>query len=317
MITPLISVIVPNYNHSKFLSKRLESIFNQTFQDFELIILDDASSDNSVEVIRQIISDRKNVSLIINSKNSGSTFAQWNKGIALARGKYIWIAESDDFASELFLSQLVPLLEENNNCTIAYSQSKYVYNDILGDSLLNWTNDLSTTLWIEDFKIDGHEVVMKYWIHKNIIINASAALFRKAAYLQSPANNNINYKLCGDWFTWVALMKEGDLIFKAETLNFYRRHEGTVTNKWQSNFIVKKEINEIHNFCYRLFAKNKTDSKSIQKAQFNNWKSFIECFGKFKYLSQIFKSNKYFEFPNKFYLIRFIPLFIIKKFYGR
>jgi len=317
LITPLISVIVPNYNHSKFLQERLDSIFAQSFQDFELIILDDASTDKSVELIKQIISDKENVSLIVNTQNSGSTFAQWNKGIALARGKYIWIAESDDYASASFLSTLVPLIENNNDCTIAYSQSNYIRNNTLGASLLDWTNDLSSTFWTKDFKIEGHEVVMKYWIHKNIIINASAALFSKAAYLQSAAKNNINYRLCGDWFTWIALMQNGNLIFKSETLNFYRRHEGTVTNKWQSNLVVKKEINEIHNFCYRYFIKDENDSKLIMQAQFNNWRSFIERFGKFKYLSQILKSNEYFEFPNKLYLVKFIPLFIIRKLYGR
>ncbi|KQN30882.1 hypothetical protein ASE92_19280 [Pedobacter sp. Leaf41] len=317
MVAPLVSIIVPNYNHSKFLSKRLESIFNQSFQDFELIILDDASTDQSVELIKQIISDKENVSLIVNSKNSGSTFSQWNKGIILAKGKYIWIAESDDYASDSFLSALVPLMENNNDCAIAYSQSNYIYNDTFGESLISWTNDLSRTFWSEDFKIEGQEVVLKYWIHKNIIINASAALFKRAAYLQSAAKNNINYHLCGDWFTWIALMKNGNLIFKSEILNFYRRHEGTVTNKWKSNLMVKKEINEIHNYCYHHFIKNEADSKLIMQAQFNNWRSFVEHFGKFKYISQITKANQYFEFPNKFYLLKFIPKFIIKKLYGR
>ncbi|WP_316851313.1 glycosyltransferase family 2 protein [Pedobacter agri] len=317
MITPLVSIIVPNYNHSKFIQKRIDSIFSQTFRDFEVIILDDASTDESVSLINQAVSDKENVSLILNSKNSGSTFVQWNKGIALAKGKYIWMAESDDYASDTFLSSMVPLMENNQDCAIAYSQSKYIHDNIIGASLIAWTNDLSNTLWVEDFKIKGHEAILKYWIHKNIIINASAALFNREAYQKSAANQNVNYQLCGDWFTWIALMKNGNLIFKSETLNFYRRHEGTVTSKWQSNLKIKKEINEIHNFCYQHFVKSEADSKLIIQAQFNNWRSFIERFGKFGYLSQIIKSRQYFKFPKKFYLLKFIPKFIIRKLYGR
>jgi glycosyltransferase involved in cell wall biosynthesis len=85
----MISVIVPNYNHAKFLKERIDSILNQTIQDFELIILDDCSTDNSREIIesyRQL----PNVSIFYNSKNSGSPFKQWKKGINRAKGKYIW-----------------------------------------------------------------------------------------------------------------------------------------------------------------------------------------------------------------------------------
>jgi len=91
---PAVSVIVPNYNHARFLRRRVETILAQTFQDFELILLDDCSTDDSRSVLRQYSSDPR-VRLEFNEVNSGSTFKQWNKGVRLAQGKYIWIAESD------------------------------------------------------------------------------------------------------------------------------------------------------------------------------------------------------------------------------
>src|SRR6266403_3876930 len=107
---PRVSVVVPNYNHARFLRQRLDSIVGQTFQDFELILLDDCSTDESQSILREYATDSR-VRLEFNEKNSGSTFKQWNKGARLARGKYVWIAESDDYADEGLVERLVRALD--------------------------------------------------------------------------------------------------------------------------------------------------------------------------------------------------------------
>ena len=94
--SPLISIIVPNYNHEKYLKQRLESVFNQTYSNFEVILLDDCSTDSSLNILAEYIKNSKVSHCIFNEANSGNTFIQWNKGISLAKGDYIWIAESDD-----------------------------------------------------------------------------------------------------------------------------------------------------------------------------------------------------------------------------
>src|SRR5207342_2166753 len=81
---PEVSVIIPNYNHAVYLEQRIESVLNQTFQDFELIILDDCSPDNSRDVIDQYRVNSKVSHIVYNSINSGSTFKQWQKGIELS-----------------------------------------------------------------------------------------------------------------------------------------------------------------------------------------------------------------------------------------
>jgi glycosyltransferase involved in cell wall biosynthesis len=88
-----VSVVVPNYNHARFLRKRVDSILGQTFQDFELILLDDCSTDDSRSVLSKYADDPR-VRIEFNEVNSGSTFKQWNKGVWLAHGEYVWIAES-------------------------------------------------------------------------------------------------------------------------------------------------------------------------------------------------------------------------------
>ena len=100
---PTVSVVVPNYNHGRFLPQRIDSILGQTFQDFELILLDDCSTDNSRMILSSYAGDPR-VRIEFNSANSGSPFKQWNKGVRLARGEYVWIAESDDYAEPRFLN---------------------------------------------------------------------------------------------------------------------------------------------------------------------------------------------------------------------
>ena len=100
---PKVSVIVPNYNHERFLRQRIDSILAQTFRDFELILLDDCSTDYSREILREYASDPHVTHAEFNEVNSGSTFKQWNKGVRLAQGKYVWIAESDDYANPHFI----------------------------------------------------------------------------------------------------------------------------------------------------------------------------------------------------------------------
>src|SRR5256884_5552042 len=129
MNTPKVSVIVPNYNHAPYLRERLESILTQTYKDFELLILDDGSTDDSYQIIARY-ERRARVRVLVNSTNSGSAFSQWNRGISLARGEYVWIAESDDSADPHFLEMLIPVLDETPSLGIAYCQSHLINTKI-------------------------------------------------------------------------------------------------------------------------------------------------------------------------------------------
>ena len=97
MRMPLVTVIIPNYNHAKYLRQRIDTVLNQTYTSFEVIILDDCSTDNSKDIILSYKDNPHISNIVLNSENSGSTFKQWNKGFELAKGDYIWIAESDDY----------------------------------------------------------------------------------------------------------------------------------------------------------------------------------------------------------------------------
>ena len=109
---PKVTVILPNYNHGRYLTRRIESILNQTYRDFVLLIMDDASTDNSREIIERYTGDSR-VKTIYNSKNSGSPYLQWKLGLSHAQTDYVWIAESDDSAELTLLETLVDRLDRN------------------------------------------------------------------------------------------------------------------------------------------------------------------------------------------------------------
>lgn len=128
-----VSVIVPCYNHARFLKQRIDSILNQTYQDFELILLDDHSTDDSYSICLSYKDNPHVVHVETNKQNSGKPFKQWEKGIRLAKGEYIWIAESDDYAGKEFLSNTVCLLDQHPEARLCLTGSYIV--DEKGESI--------------------------------------------------------------------------------------------------------------------------------------------------------------------------------------
>ena len=227
--TPKVSVIIPNYNHARFLQKRIESVLNQTYQDFEIIYLDDASTDGSQEVFASFAQDKR-IRAFSNTVNTGIPGKQWNKGVREARGEYIWIAESDDYTDEHFLEMLVPQLEAHPTAGLVYCHSWVVNeNDEVIDSYDNHTEDLDKIRWKRNFFNRGKDELVNYMLHKNTIPNASAVLFRKKIYEEAGyADEWIRY--CGDWLLWVKMLMISDVAFVAWPLNYHRRHLGAMSH---------------------------------------------------------------------------------------
>ena len=126
---PLVSVVVPNYNYKRYLNLRIQSILQQTYQNIELILLDDASTDGSEEVLSAYQNHTKVSHILLNEHNTGNPFKQWFKGMQLAKGKYIWIAEADDLCELTFLEKVVPLMEKYQQAAVCFTGSKYIDKD--------------------------------------------------------------------------------------------------------------------------------------------------------------------------------------------
>lgn len=227
---PTVSVIVPNYNHARFLSRRIDSVLKQSFQDFELILMDDSSTDDSRSILSLYAKDPR-VRIEFNEGNSGSTFKQWNKGVRLARGKYVWIAESDDYADPHLLERLVEVLDREPTVTFVYCQSWRVSEDDRLNGFADFYLEyLDANRWKADFCVDGHEECRNYFIFSNTVPNASAVVFRRAVF-ERVGGADESLRMCGDWKLWVAMALTGRIAYLGEPLNYYRSHDTSVRSK--------------------------------------------------------------------------------------
>ncbi|MDI6046615.1 glycosyltransferase family 2 protein [Flavobacterium yafengii] len=227
---PLVSIIVPNYNHEKYLGLRLESIFNQTYPNFEVILLDDCSTDNSREILLEYAKNKRVSHCLFNATNSGNTFVQWNKGIELAKGDYIWIAESDDFCELHFLEELIQPFLQDPEIKLVYCQSNKA--DKMGNITGSWlhhTENLDTSLFLTNFVMSGNEFIERFLIHKNVIPNASGVLFtKKSAVRLGNLDLDLVLKTCGDWLFYLKLVTNNKVAFIPKSLNNFRYHSQSV-----------------------------------------------------------------------------------------
>jgi len=223
-----VSVIVPNFNHQPFLQERLNSIICQTFTTFECIILDDASEDNSIEIIDSYVDADERLSSINYLQNSGNTFVQWNKGINIAKGQFIWLAESDDKADPELLNSLLKPLLEDPNVVLSYCQShKMNQQGIVTGSWSEYTADLDSSQFEKSFVMDGIQFIDKYLIKRNVIPNASAVLFRKSIFDKAGGADEM-LKTNSDWLTWLKMLCYGKVAFIHHHLNYFRYHSKSV-----------------------------------------------------------------------------------------
>ncbi len=264
----MVSIIIPNYNHSRYLRKRIDSVLTQTYQDFELIILDDKSTDNSKDVIEEYRSNSQISHIIYNEKNSGSTFKQWNKGVALAKGEYIWIAESDDIADPTLLETLFAGIKEAD-ATIAYCDLYKI--DSKDNNTGNWRyryqDNFGTSIFHSNFSMIGEEYINKYLSFENTLPNASSVLFSKDAYLAvGGADEDIKY--CADWLLWLKLLTKGKVFYTNQKLNYFRRHEGSVITSICSNDnidLFREKYTILMKLRYLEFLKERRDIPSFYK----------------------------------------------------
>lgn len=220
-----VSVIIPNYNHAPFLKKRIDSVLNQTYQNFELIILDDCSTDNSKDVINEYKNHPKVSHTVFNEQNSGSPFVQWQKGFALAKYDYLWIAESDDYADVRFLEVLLPCLTVNEKVGVAFADSNIVdaENKIHPDYYKEFRNArFKTDKWNHDYIKTGIAELKENLFFECTINNTSAMVFKKNLLQYVNFEQLKNFKYCGDWFFFISLSTHCDIVYKKYALNFFK-----------------------------------------------------------------------------------------------
>lgn len=246
-----VTVIIPNYNHAKYLIQRIDSVLNQTYRDFELIILDDCSTDNSRKIIDDYTARFPYIRSYYNTCNSGSPFIQWDFGVNIAKGEFIWIAESDDFAEPCFLEKTSEIMLNHENVGLVYCDSKVIDEQKKTEYFASKSKThLHSDKWLYDYINSGKDEVSDYLFQNNTINNVSGVLFRKNKYIEAGfADHSMIF--CGDWFLYIRILLISDIAYISEPLNNLRLHANSTFHNYFSNNTYLMEIIRVYSFIIK------------------------------------------------------------------
>lgn len=221
-----VSIIISVYNGEKYIEQTLESCSNQTYNNFEVIIIDDYSTDKSIEKISKYILKKEKFQLIKNEKNYGF-IKTVNKGIELAKGNRILILDQDDILDNKHLE--VMLKKFTNDTSIVFCESDFI--DSSG-KIFQYNNNKEKIIK----KLEN----LKYNLSRGNFINACGLIFTKEKAIKVgkyPYDERFpNY---GEWLFWLKLSSVGGIKFCDNIKSFYRRHETNMTNSFKNKEIEK------------------------------------------------------------------------------
>lgn len=247
---PRVSVVVPNYNYARHLRARLRSIHGQTAPIYEVIFIDDCSTDESLNVARKVLTGAEvDWRIIEGGKKSPSVFAQWQRGVECAKGDLVWIAEADDLSDARFVEVALAGLSDPR-VVLSYCQSRQI--DEVGRTIdrdyLTYLSKVNANRWRQRYETDGIDEIQVALAVKNTIPNVSACLFRRDALLETLQNHQAEiqrYRVAGDWMTYIRLLTSGRVAYDPRPFNYHRRHGSSVTSSALSNADALAEIAEI------------------------------------------------------------------------
>ena len=250
----LVTVIVPCYNHAAYLEERLDSIYGQSYKNIEVILLDDASTDESQEILsgyRERYPDKTRT--FFNEENSSNVFAQWKKGLELAKGDIVWIAESDDYSDRSFLEKLLPAFRDES-VMLAFCRSEFVQGGNTINTTEYYLKDINVFDWNKSFYVTANQLVEQAFSFMNVIPNTSGALVRRPVELSGELIELWkDTRLCGDWLFYLDVIKGGCVYYSHDTTNYYRVHEKSTSLDVQQQMRYYKEHETVSRYLERHY----------------------------------------------------------------
>lgn len=218
---PKLSIIIPSYNSAPYLEESINSVLKQFFVDFELIVIDDGSTDNTQAILKKYIDTRLHI--LSNNKNLGIV-ASLNRGIAQASGEYIIRFDADDVMLAGRLEKQSRFLDDNPNVVVVGSWAETI-------------NENGEHLGTYNYPPQDDAVIRKYILKHNPFIHPSTAIGREA--LLKAGSYRQAFSHIEDYELWTRLLRLGQGANLPEHLIKYRLNQGGITKRKNTTMRVK------------------------------------------------------------------------------
>ncbi|MBD2199022.1 MULTISPECIES: glycosyltransferase family 2 protein [Calothrix] len=229
--SPTVSVIIPCYNQGQYLDESVGSILNQTYQNFEIIIINDGST--NPETIKILKNFNQPETLVINTNNQGLAAAR-NHGIKVSRGKYILPLDADDKIGNTYIEEAVKLLESNENLGIVYCEAEF-----FGEKTGKWE--------LPEYRFPDILI-------KNVIF--CSGLFRKSDWLSTSGYNSKMIYGWEDHDFWLSIIELGRDVYRIpKVLFFYRKSSSSMATLMKKEHSRYSYIQLLKNH-HKLYIKN-------------------------------------------------------------
>ena len=213
-----ISAVVPLFNGEKFISEALESLLSQTHPIYEIIIIDDKSTDQGLKKVKKLAESNDRIKLLINSTNRGSSHCR-NLGIKESSGHYIMFLDQDDYLNSHFIDEANKHLHKHQNKEITGFHTSYFIVDKNG-------NNPTESSYKE---IDPEEFLGYQFVRNRILSNSGAVI--KKSILEQAGFYDESLKFSQDWDLWLKLGKIGIFSYIKKPLTYIRRHSSNTSRK--------------------------------------------------------------------------------------
>jgi glycosyltransferase involved in cell wall biosynthesis len=221
----LVSIVVASYRHVQFLRQRMDSLLNQTYRNLEIIVIDDCSPENNLEVLQEYRQNPR-VKVIPRAENGGWVVVS-NMGIELSKGEYLLFANCDDACEPTLVEDLVRGLQMAPTAGVAFCRSLLVDKDnkVLGDDY-EIRERAFREYCASNVLVPGSQM-RQFLFHSCVIPNLSGAIFRRTCFEYAGPFSS-DYKACGDWILFFKLCERFDFWYHATPLNHFRQHDRTI-----------------------------------------------------------------------------------------
>jgi glycosyltransferase involved in cell wall biosynthesis len=257
-MNPKVSVIIANYNSEKYIEEAIRSILDQTFKDFELIVVDDKSTDNSISIISELAQKDNRIKLIALEHNSGVTYSR-QFGLQNASGEYIAILDSDDIAHKTRIEEQVECL--NNNPDVVLVASDYGVIDENG------------RVKKKQKKVQKNEAAIKWYLTFGNCFAHSTIMFRSAT-AKELGGYDLNIKRGLDMELSSKLLTKGKIVALPKSLSYWRTYPKSMTKSVSRKELDTNYILSVQNSV--LLHLNKKIDFGTASAVFYNYKNSAE-----------------------------------------